>query len=332
MAWAMKNRKAAGLAGLAAALLVALVWGVTLAQLGAQRGAATAAGAGEWLVPYAACRAQALWLAAFSTAVILACGAGALLAVRQAARSRARARADGQARLRFLANMSHELRTPLNGILGYSELLGMELEGSRLGGFAGAIHTSGRRLLGLVEAILELSALEAGRTVLAPRREALDDTLRQALAPHAAAAAARGVALDCRRGAGAPDVVHCDRAKLLRVLDILLRNALAATDAGAVRLSVAAARGGLLFQVCDSGCGVPPELRRKIFQRFAQGDDGAARTKEGAGLGLAIAAGLVGLTGGAIWVDGAAGGGAVFSFTLPQAADAAAPAPLEMTA
>lgn len=270
-------------------------------------------------------RARTLGLAAGASAVVLLFSAGLWLLAGRLIASRARAVEANLAKSRFLANMSHELRTPLNGILGYSDLLRHELGEGRAGGFAGAIHGCGVRLLTLIEAVLELSALESGRETVVAGEIATAELCAQALAGRREAAAAKGLALDARCEPGTPARWTGDRAKLARVLDILLRNAVEATAAGAVRLSVGPGRaGGLRCAVSDSGPGVAPAQRGRIFERFAQADDSATRAKQGAGLGLAIAAELAALMGGTLGVGDHPGGGAVFTLELPAAR---APAP-----
>jgi len=231
--------------------------------------------------------------------------------------SREQAHAANRAKSRFLSNMSHELRTPLNGILGYAELLQAEFGAGRAGGFAGAIHGCGMRLLGLVEAVLELSGLESGQAALAPQVELLGEVAQQALAGQRAHAAARGLALTLTLDRGVPRHLVCDRAKLLRVLDILLRNAVDASAGGAVRLQVGAAPEGLELRVHDSGPGVPAALRPHLFERFSTADDSSTRARDGAGLGLAIAAQLVRLMGGRIRLERSDATGSVFAVALP---------------
>lgn len=269
---------------------------------------------------YAAHRRQALLMAAAATALVLAFSAGLIVLIGRLIDSREQAHAANRAKSRFLSNMSHELRTPLNGILGYAELLQAEFGASRAGGFAGAIHGCGMRLMGLVEAVLELSGLEAGQAALAPQVEPLGDVAQQVLAGQRAHAAARGVALTLTFERGVPRHFVCDRAKLLRVLDILLRNAVDAADAsagGAVRLQVGAAPEGLELRVHDSGRGVPAALRPHLFERFSTADDSSTRARDGAGLGLAIAAQLVRLMGGRIVLERSDASGSVFAVALP---------------
>lgn len=267
---------------------------------------------------YVSRRDQSLLLAGVSSAAILLfCGALIVLVGRLIA-SRKHAIAANLAKSRFLSNMSHELRTPLNGILGFTELLIEELQYPLQIEFAQAVRTSGRHLLGMIEALLELSALESGRVRLAPMPTPLAEVLEQALAPHRFLATAKALELELRLPAGLPPLLRCDRAKLVRVLGILLGNAVGFTQTGQVSLSVAHDAAGWRFDVADSGPGVPLELQRTIFQKFSQADDSPSRSQAGAGLGLAIAGHLVTLMGGVIELDSAPGRGAVFSVRLPS--------------
>jgi signal transduction histidine kinase len=281
----------------------------------------------ERLAAHTAHRRQALLLAGAASVLVLAFSAVLIGLIRRLVASHEAARSADRAKSRFLSNMSHELRTPLNGILGYAELLRAEFGASRQGGFAEAIHGCGLQLLALVEAVLELSGLEAGQVVLAPRLEALGELAQQALSGQRPRAAARGVTLTLALERGVPPHHVCDRAKLLRVLDILLRNAVdACAAAGLVRLRVSAARGRLEFRVHDDGPGVPPALRRRLFERFTTADDSSTRARDGAGLGLAIAAQLVRLMDGRIALERSGDTGSVFAVSLPCAAPAGAAA------
>ena len=271
------------------------------------------------LAEYVSRRNQSLLLAGVSTAAImLFCGALLVLVGRLIA-SRKRAIAANQAKSRFLSNMSHELRTPLNGIMGFSELLLDELQQPLHVEFAQAVRDSGRRLLTMIEAVLELSALESGQLRVASATVALAPMLEQALAPHRAQARSKGLALELELREGLPPL-HADRAKLVRVLDILLDNAVGCTRAGHVTLRVAADAQGWTFEVADSGPGIVPALQAGIFDKFSQADDAPNRARAGAGLGLSIASHLAALMGGALRLDSTPGLGSTFSLLLPLAA------------
>lgn len=271
------------------------------------------------LAEYVSRRNQSLLLAGVSTAAIMLFCAALILLIGRLIASRKRAIAANQAKSRFLSNMSHELRTPLNGIMGFSELLLDELEQPLHVEFAQAVRDSGRRLLTMIEAVLELSALESGQLRVASATVALAPMLEQALAPHRAQARSKGLALELELREGLPPL-HADRAKLVRVLDILLDNAVGCTRAGHVTLRVAADAQGWTFEVADSGPGIVPALQAGIFDKFSQADDAPNRARAGAGLGLSIASHLAALMGGALRLDSAPGHGSTFSLRLPGAA------------
>lgn len=270
------------------------------------------------LAEYERSSSQAMLVAGFITAIIAAFTAGLIVLVGRVVKSRANAIEANQAKSRFLSNMSHELRTPLNGILGYSELLVEELGTSRHGSFSQTIHACGARLLAQIDALLELSTLESRGATLVLSSEPLDALLRHAISAHVGDATSKRIWLNWNIDADVPNQIVCDRAKLLRVLDILLSNAVRFTDSGRVVAQVGLTNGGLRFQVSDGGPGVPRALQSQIFDKFAQADDAPSRAKDGAGLGLAIATHLVRLMGGRISVQSPPGEGATFAFMLPD--------------
>ncbi len=273
----------------------------------------------ERLAPYYVDRNQSLLIAGLISVVILLFTASIIILVGRLMISRERAIAASQAKSRFLSNMSHELRTPLNGILGFSQLIVEELgDQSTHGGFAQAIHDCGIRLLTLVEATLELTALESGTVVLVQQPENLALLLQDAIARHQPVAAAKQVALDIRIDPATPATLVCDKRCLLRVLDNLLDNAVRHTDAGAIHISARPVPAGLELIVSDSGCGVPAHLREQIFERFSQADDSTTRQNDGAGLGLPIARHLVELMGGTLTLEPDSGQGTRFSVTIKQ--------------
>jgi len=271
----------------------------------------------EVMANHAQHRSQTVRLAGITSAIVVAFTGGLIFLIGRLIESREQAYAASRAKSRFLSNMSHELRTPLNGVLGYSELLQSEFGNSRQGKFAGAIHDCGERLLGLVESVLELSELESGKTTLQLQPEPLEDLLRHILAAQRMPAADKQLELRLKLGEELPGNYVCDRNKLQRVLDILLRNAVQVTQQGSVTLEAEAAPGRVLFRIRDTGPGVPDAVRQRLFEQFTMADDSASRARDGAGLGLAIAARLVQIMGGRLNLEKSSDSGAVFAVSLP---------------
>ena len=233
--------------------------------------------------------------------------------------SQARAEEASRLKTEFLASMSHELRTPLNGIIGYAEFLhdgappGQERE------FASVIMKSGQHLLELVNSILDLSKVEAGRLELAPTEVAVRALLEEAAAAQRPAAIAKGLTLVVEIDPAVPDTLHCDRTRVLQVLNNLLHNGVKFTEHGRVTLRATPVTDGLSVEVADTGCGIPAEFLPVMFEKFRQADDFATRRHGGTGLGLALSRELAGLMGGSLTVRSAFGEGSAFTFVLPTA-------------
>jgi signal transduction histidine kinase/ActR/RegA family two-component response regulator len=235
-----------------------------------------------------------------------------------------RAEVANHAKSAFLARMSHELRTPLNAILGYAQLLKMnkDLSPRQLRG-VDTIHLSGEHLLLLINDILDLARIEAGKVELAPAPVRLDRFLAGLVDIARVKVEERGVAFDFEPGSGLPAAVLVDEQRLRQVLLNLLGNAAKFTDAGQVRLVVrrvdssgaAAPLARLRFDIEDTGVGIRAEHLEAIFQPFEQVGD-ARRRAGGTGLGLAISRQLVRLMGGDITVRSQPGAGSTFSFEL----------------
>ncbi|MBA5688634.1 response regulator [Duganella sp. LX47W] len=239
------------------------------------------------------------------------------------------AEAANRAKNVFLANMSHELRTPLNAVIGFSRMMGesaaMAPDEKRN---LAIIHRAGQQLLRLINDILELSKIEAGRAMLQSEAVDLGELAREVLDMVRARAGQAGVALTLRCH-DVPAAVRLDGAKLRQVLLNLMSNAVKFTERGEVVLELRGLPPGvgsedghlLAFAVRDSGIGIASADQARIFEPFYQTDDGAA--KEGTGLGLAISREFVHLMGGTLMVESAPGHGSVFSFTIPAGAEEA---------
>jgi PAS domain S-box-containing protein len=242
-------------------------------------------------------------------------------------RARDAAEAAARAKSEFLANMSHELRTPLNGVLGYAQLLlrDPQLTASQREGIE-TIAGCGSYLLELINDVLDLSRIEAGRLATDPQptdlRELVAD-LERVIGP---AAGRKGLSLQLEVAPPIPALVMLDARHLRQVLLNLVGNAIKFTAQGGVRVSLAPAPDGrLLVAVADTGPGIAPEHLGVIFDAFRQTQAGAAAG--GTGLGLTISQRLVRALGGAIEVESTVGVGSRFSFTLalrPAGPDAVA--------
>ena len=267
---------------------------------------------------YYEARLQTLILASLFSCLVLAFTAGLIMLVGRLMQSREQAISANLAKSRFLANMSHELRTPLNGILGYSEILCEEAQLPEHRVYARTVNDCGNRLLTLINAVLELSAMESGTIKLVVQPENLASLLAQATDRHRGPATAKQVALSIMIASDTPAMLACDRDKLIRVLDGLLDNAVRFTVSGTIVLSASTVAGNTVFSVKDSGPGVSPELQAQIFENFSQTDDSPSRAIGGIGLGLAITSRIVRQMGGVLLLTSVAGQGATFSFTLPR--------------
>ena len=220
----------------------------------------------------------------------------------------------------FLANMSHELRTPLNAILGFSEVLAERMFGEvneKQAEYLQDILASGRHLLSLINDILDLSKVEAGRLELELGRFHVPTTLDNALILVRERATRHGITLTQRVDPGVGDIV-ADERKVKQVLLNLLSNAVKFTpEGGRVGVTATGAADDITIAVSDTGIGIAPEDQATIFEEFRQVGRDDARKQEGTGLGLTLAKKFVELHGGRIWVQSEVGQGSTFSFTLP---------------
>ncbi|MBF0184255.1 MAG: response regulator [Magnetococcales bacterium] len=223
----------------------------------------------------------------------------------------------------FLANMSHELRTPLNSLLILAESLSSNSDGNLLPEqveSATIIHESGTHLLRLINDILDIAKVEAGRMELFAEVISLSELLAVMERRFRRMAQGRGIRLRTLMGEHVPDKLHTDRGKLEQILTNLLGNAIKFTEQGEVRLEVLAWEGqGVKLQVSDSGIGIAAENLENIFEAFAQADGTTNRRFGGSGLGLTIARKLAQLLGGEIKVSSQLGVGSQFTVWLPDA-------------
>jgi len=242
------------------------------------------------------------------------------------------AEAANRAKSQFLTNMSHEVRTPISGVLGMTELLlGTPLD-DRQRRFAEAVYQSGEALLRLVSNVLDFSSIEAGKLELASTSFDLRRLVEETGELFAVQARKKGLQLTCVIPAESPAALRGDPARLRQALGNLVGNAVKFTERGKVvarvaSLEEAAAGTTLRIEVEDTGPGIAPEARERIFEAFCQADGSTTRHHSGAGLGLTIARQLARLMGGDLGVESTPGEGSRFWLTarVEREADAHRP-------
>ncbi|MEZ5071680.1 MAG: response regulator [Bacteroidales bacterium] len=219
----------------------------------------------------------------------------------------------------FLANMSHEIRTPMNGILGFAGLLqNPDLSGEQQKDYIEIIQKSGRRMLNMINDLVDISRIEAGQTEIHVREVEVGPVLQDLYSFFEPEADEKGIELEYVIEPDQKDtVLLADEDRLIQILSNLIKNALKFTEKGRIRFGMAKVEKKLEFFVKDTGIGIAPELKEKVFERFRQGDHLTTDAYEGSGLGLSICKAFVEEHGGQIWVDSTPGKGSTFYFTIP---------------
>ena len=236
------------------------------------------------------------------------------------------AQAASRAKSEFLANMSHELRTPLNAILGYAQLLRRDPAASaEQRERAAIVQQSGEHLLTVINDVLDVSKIEAGKLEISPAELRLLPLLKGIADMVAPRARAKSVEFSFLPDPSLPDAVVADEKRLRQILLNLLGNAVKFTESGSVRFSAARSSGILRFRVSDSGVGIAPEHLESIFEPFVQIPGKALN--EGTGLGLAISRRIARKMGGDVSVQSVPGQGSVFTLEIPCAVSPALPSP-----
>jgi signal transduction histidine kinase len=226
-----------------------------------------------------------------------------------------------QLKTEFLSNMSHELRSPLHTVIGFSELLAEETEGplnEKQKRFISHIHKDSLHLLDLINDLLDLSKIEAGRFELRQEAFHIGAVIEEGLSSVRPRATAKSV--EIRTDVSIPTPVFADRVRFKQILHNLLTNAIKFTpDGGKVWVEAAPRDRFAEVSVSDTGIGIPEDQRQSVFDKFYQVCAAAAGALEGTGLGLAITKRLVEQHGGTIWVSSEPGSGSSFIFTIPLA-------------
>jgi len=226
----------------------------------------------------------------------------------------------------FLANMSHEIRTPMNGILGFAELLKEpKLNDKEQLEYIGIIEKSGKRLLNIINDIIDISKIEAGQVEVNIVESNINDQIEYIDTFFQPEFERKGLMHSFKNGLSANEsIIKTDREKIYAILSNLVKNAIKYTNTGSIEFgydlassTAAQDRLFLQFYIKDTGIGIPKDRQKAVFERFIQADISDKMALQGAGLGLSISKAYVEMLGGKIWVESEPGNGTIFYFTVP---------------
>jgi signal transduction histidine kinase len=222
----------------------------------------------------------------------------------------------------FLANMSHELRTPLNSILGFADVMLEGLDGTLtdlMENDLQVIRKNGRHLLNLINDVLDMAKIEAGKLSLIPEHFDLNEVLEEVLEITAPLAREKTLDLRLEHNPLEPFDLEADRMRLRQVMINLVNNAIKFTEAGSITVNAERHDRLVRIQVRDTGLGIPPDQLEHIFQEFHQVDSSTTRKAGGTGLGLPISRHLIRMHAGNLWAEstGVPGEGSAFFIELP---------------
>ena len=256
-----------------------------------------------------------------------------LVFARSADQMRARVIEEQQAaaktKSRFLANISHEIRTPMHGVLGMTEeLLATHALAPELEERISIIQRSGHQMVALINDLLDLTKIEAGKLSLTPTPTDVREMVGDVAALFSSLAARKDLDFETVIAPAVPLWITTDPLRLKQVLTNLVSNAVKFTETGGVRLDVTVAKGELVFAVTDSGVGIDADVLPRLFNAFEQGDPSSTRRHGGTGLGLALSRQLVSLLGGSLTVESFKGRGSTFRISMPVVAATGNDAPV----
>jgi len=256
-----------------------------------------------------------------SIASLLVCLAGFIMYVMAVRLKNSKAQAESANRMKseFLAHMSHELRTPLNGILGCSEFLQVTLTDPGDLETVGMINKSGKHLLNLVNSILDMARIEAGRMPMEIVDVNVAEMLHDAVELFRPKAQSKGLelCLHYQQNANHDEIYRLDQTKLTQIMNNLLHNAVKFTEHGSIAVSASVEGMQLKIAIRDTGCGIAEDQQQLVFERFRQADAFLTRSQGGSGLGLALVKELVRLMSGRIDFESKLGEGTVFHLVIP---------------
>ncbi len=219
----------------------------------------------------------------------------------------------------FLANLSHEIRTPMNGILGFAELLKYQsITEQELGYYADIIEQSGKRMLNIINDLVDISKIEANQIVIECQETNFCNLITNLCKFFEPVATNKGITLTCENNLTEPDqVILIDKLKTEQIITNLINNSLKFTKKGSIRVKYYITDSELSISIKDTGIGITPDMKDIIFERFRQADDNYLKETEGSGLGLSIAKSFVEKMGGKIWVESEYGKGSEFFVKIP---------------
>lgn len=219
----------------------------------------------------------------------------------------------------FLANISHEIRTPMNSILGFAELLSEpDVSPEEQGKYLKVIEQSGRRMLNIINDIIDISKIESGQVTLKSEEIFLNQMIKDLEIFFMPETRSRNISIKHHCGLSDEEsMIIADRTKLVQVMTNLIKNSLKFIESGFIEFGYERKNDFIEFVVKDTGPGINNEIINHIFDRFRQGDISYTKSQEGAGLGLAISKSYIELMGGKIWVESEVGKGSTFYFKIP---------------